>query len=290
MRSTGNTLVERVEQGFAKPINTLSTSPNPKWTPELSADEVWEFDLEKANAILDEAGYEDTDGDGVREMPGGGQPLNFSYMVRSDSVSAPPIAEFFTAWLKEIGIATTRKTVDDSQLTEIIGKGTYDIFFWGWTPFVDPDPMLSYFQCNQIASDPEDPTNYYNDANYCDEEYDRLYEQQKVELDDQKRVDIVHEMLRRHQQWGVYHSLYVYPDLQAYVKGRFEGFVRQPEGVGPVIYSNTSPSYAQLKPITATAGVGGGGGGGERRHHRDRSRGGARRGHRWVHARAARHG
>ena len=41
------------------------------------------------------------------------------------------------------------------------------MFHWSWTPFVDPDFMLSVFQCNQIAQDPADPTNYYNDANWC---------------------------------------------------------------------------------------------------------------------------
>ena len=151
--------------------------------------------------------------------------------------------------------------VDDSQLTEIIGKGDYDIFFWGWTPFVDPDTMLSYFTCDQIASDPENPTDYYNDANYCDPGYDKLYEQQKVELDDQKRVDIVHEMLERQAKWGVYQTLYTEPDTQAYVKDRFEGWVRQPAETGPVLYSNTSPTYARLKPVSATASGGDDGGG-----------------------------
>jgi peptide/nickel transport system substrate-binding protein len=141
---------------------------------------------------------------------------------------------------------------DDSQLTTIIGKGEYDMFAWGWVPFVDPDPMLSYFTCDQVSSDPEDPTNYYNDANFCDPEYDKLYAQQKVELDDAKREDIVHEMLTRFQQSGTYHVIYTEPELQAYVKDRFEGFVRQPAEVGPVLYSNTSPSYAQLKPASAS--------------------------------------
>ncbi len=100
------------------------------------------------------------------------------------------------------------KVADDSQLTTIIGKGDYDMFAWGWTPFVDPDTMLSYMTCDQVSADPEDPTNYYNDANYCDEEYDRLYEQQKVELDPEKRKEIVHEMLTRWQQSAVYNVIW----------------------------------------------------------------------------------
>jgi peptide/nickel transport system substrate-binding protein len=253
------TIVARVVNGHGTPAETLSTSPDTSWTPKIPADQVFDFDLDKARQILEDAGYKDTDGDGVREMPGGGKPLNFVYYVRSDGETGPKIAEFVTGWLKEIGIATTKKVADDSQLTTIIGKGDYDMFAWSWTPFVDPDPMLSYFTCDQVASDPKDPTNYYNDANYCDPQYDKLYQQQKVELDRDKREEIVHRMLTRFQQWATYHVLATEPDLQAYVKGRFDGFVRQPAKIGPVIYSNTSPSYALLKPVTASVGGDSGG-------------------------------
>jgi peptide/nickel transport system substrate-binding protein len=256
------TLVARVLNGHGTVAETLSTSPDPKWTPDIPADQLYEFDLDKGKQILEDAGYKDSDGDGVREMPNGGKPLNFTYYVRSDGETAPKIAEFVTGWLKEIGIDTTEKVADDSRLTEIIGKGDYDIFSWGWTPFVDPDPMLSYFTCDQIASDPEDPTNYYNDANYCDPEYDKLYQQQKVELDRAKREEIVHEMLTRFQKSAVYNVIYTYPDTQGYVKDRFEGFVRQPAKIGPVVYSNTSPSYAQLKPVSASSSSGDDDGGG----------------------------
>ena len=39
----------------------------------------------------------------------------------------------------------------------VIGKGDYDMFVWGWTPFVDPDPMLSYFTCDQVSERPRGP-------------------------------------------------------------------------------------------------------------------------------------
>lgn len=255
------TIVARVLNGHGKPAETLSVSPDPSWTPEIPADQAFDFDLDKAKQMLEDAGYKDTDGDGIREMPGGGKPLNFIYYVRSDGETGPEIAEFVTGWLREIGIDTTKKVADDSQLTTIVGKGEYDMFAWGWVPFVDPDPMLSYFTCPQVASDPKDPTNYYNDANYCDPQYDKLYAQQKVELDHGKRQEIVHRMLTRFQQSGTYHVLYTEPELQAYVKNRFEGFVRQPGNTGPVFYSNTSPSYALLKPVSASSGGGDGGGG-----------------------------
>lgn len=254
------TIVDRVLRGIGEPAEAVSPSANPAWTPDIPEDQRFEFDLEKAKQILDDAGYEDTDGDGIREMPGGGQPLNFRYAVRSESDSAPRIAEFITGWLKEIGIGTTQKTYDDGQLTEVIGKGDYDMFVWGWTPYVDPDPMLSYFTCDQVSSDPEDPTNYYNDASLCDPEYDKLYKQQKTELDPDKRMDIVHEMLTRFYSHAGYLPLYYQGDLQAYRKDRFTGWQKQPADIGPVLFSNSSPSYQTLKLASATGGGASGGG------------------------------
>jgi len=260
------TIVNRVIAGLAKPADTLSTSPNPEWSPQIPAEQQLDFNLDKAKQILDQAGYKDTNGDGIREMPGGGKPLKFRYAVRTEGDTAQPTAELITGWLRQIGIATTQKVYDDSRLTEVIGKGDYDLFSWGWTPFVDPDPMLSYFTCDQVASDPEDPTNYYNDANWCDKQYDALYKQQKVELDHAKRVDLVHQMLTRFYESATYDVLYVYPDLQAYRKNRFTGWTRQPEGTGPVLFSNSSPTYAKLAPFVASASTGkaddGGGGSG----------------------------
>jgi peptide/nickel transport system substrate-binding protein len=261
------TIVKRVLSGLGTPADTLSVSPDTSWSPKIPDGQRFDFDIAKANQILDQAGYKDTNGDGIREMPGGGRALKFRYGVRSEGDAGEPTAELISGWLRQIGIATTQKVYNDSQLTEVIGKGDYDLFVWGWTPFVDPDPMLSYFTCDQVSQDPKDPTNYYNDANWCDHTYDALYKQQKVERDRAKRMDIVHQMLTRFYDSAVYDVLYTYPDLQAYRKNKFTGWIRQPEGTGPVIFSNTSPTYASLKPVTASAtggdsGDSGGGSGG----------------------------
>ena len=51
-------------------------------------------------------------------------------------------------------------------------------------------------------------------------------------------------MLTRFYESAVYDVLYTYPDLQAYRKDRFTGWIRQPEKTGPVLFSNSSPTYA----------------------------------------------
>ena len=252
------TLLDRVYLGLGSVEESISPSADPAWVPEIPAEEQFEYDSVKANQILDDAGYADTDGNGVREMPGGGDPLEFTYYVRSESEVAPPVAEFVSGWLDEIGIKLELKPISADELITVIGKGDYDMFHWSWTPYVDPDAQLSYFQCNQIASDPDDPTNYYNDANYCDPEYDKLYNQQKVELDQEKRMEIVHQMLRRWHESAVYQVFALTPDLQAYRTDRFAGWLNQPAEVGPVIFSNTSPTYRNLT-VAASSSSGGDG-------------------------------
>ena len=60
-------------------------------------------------------------------------------------------------------------------------------------------------------------------------------------------------MLERFYSQAVYLPLYNQADLQAYRTDRFEGWQRQPAETGPVLFSNTSPSYATLKVPTASS-------------------------------------
>ncbi len=251
------TIIDRVDAGIGAPALTISPSPNPEWLPDIPVEEQFTFDLERARQILEAAGYRDTNGNGIREMPRGGDDINLVFAVRTDSQIAPPISEFVKGWLEDIGLGVTLKPMNESQLTVVIGKGDYDLFHWSWTPFVDPDPMLSYFTCDQLSSDPDNPTDYYNDANWCDPRYDRLYKEQNQELDRARRVELVHQMLRLMYDSATYNNLAQNPDLQAYRTDRFEGWLRQPAEVGPVIFSNTSPTYANLTPIAGGGSSGG---------------------------------
>ncbi len=247
-------LFERVALGIGDKGTTMSPSADTTWVPDLG-DELYTYDPDRANQILDDAGYLDTDGDGVREMPDGGQPLEFRYAERSESTIAAPIREFVTEWLADIGIATTVDVMDDTQLYDVQVAGNYDIFVWGWTPYVDPDPMLSYFLCDQVTTDVEAPGS--NDANWCSEEYDALYEQQKVELDPERRREIVAEMLRLFNRESTYLVLLQDADVQAYRTDRFEGWLQQPAETGPVLFTNTSPAYVNLSVIGGDDGGGG---------------------------------
>lgn len=242
-------VIEDLWFGLAGPLETMSPGADEaKWIPEISADKAFTYDPDRANQILDDAGYLDTDGDGIREMPDGTNPIILRHAVNTDGDLAGPIGELFTGWMQAIGIGVELASYDQDALFGVIVEGDYDTFFWGWVPFVDPDPMLSYFTEAELES--------YNDANWTDPRFEELYLEQKVELDPQRRIDIVHEMLTILHDAAVYIPMYLGPDLQAYRTDTFEGWVRQPADVGPVMFSNSSPSYRLLRPVGSDA-VGG---------------------------------
>ena len=240
-------VIEDLWFGLASPLETISPSADPKWMPEISEDERFDYDPVLANQILDDAGYLDTDGDGVREMPDGTNPIVIRHAVNTDGDLAGSIGDLMVGWMEEIGIGVTLESYAADALFGVLVDGTYDTFYWGWVPFVDPDPMLSYFTEAEIGN--------YNDANWFDPAYDALYTEQNQEVDPDRRVEIVHEMLTIFHDAAVYIPMYIAPDLQAYRTDTFEGWVKQPAEIGPVIYNNTSPSYVQLTPIGADAGA-----------------------------------
>ena len=233
-------VIEDLWFGLASPLEVMSPSADPKWLPEIPEEDVLSYDVERANQILDDGGYLDTDGDGVREMPDGTNPIVLRHAVNTDGDFADAIGNLFQGWMEEIGIGVTLESYDQDALFGVIVDGTYDTFFWGWVPFVDPDPMLSYFTEAELGN--------YNDANWFDPAYDALYVEQNQELDEGARIEMVQEMLTILHDAAVYIPVYLGPDLQAYRTDTFDGWVRQPVEVGPVMFSNSSPSYVLLTP------------------------------------------
>jgi peptide/nickel transport system substrate-binding protein len=239
-------VIEDLWFGLASPLETISPSADPKWLPDIPEENRLGYDPELANQILDEAGYLDGDGDGIREMPDGSNPIVIRHAVNTDSDLAGPIGELMVGWMEAIGIGVTLESYDQDALFSVIVEGTYDTFFWGWTPFVDPDPMLSYFTEAEVGN--------YNDANWFDPEFEAMYLAQKEEIDEGERIAIVQDMLTLFHDAAIYIPMYLGPDLQAYRTDTFEGWVKQPAEIGPVMFTNSSPSYARLSPIGAEGG------------------------------------
>ena len=245
-------MVDKVLNGFGKPAVGISASANPAFDYQVEADQTYSYDPAKANALLDEAGWIDTNGDGVRDKDG--VELKLRYFDRSVG-GAADTTPFITGFLKDVGIATDVKTFDEDSLAAIQSKSEFDLYTWGWSPYADPDNMLSNFTSSAVPTDPA--VGGYNDGNWCNAEYDALYAQQHVELDPVKRADLIQQMHKIFVNDGPYAVLFKYDNLQAFRSDRWQNFERQPAEVGPIMFTQTSSAYLNLEPVSGDSGGGG---------------------------------
>jgi len=181
----------------------------------------YSFDVAEANRILDEAGYKDADGDGVREMPDGSRPLTFRLQWPSDSIDAPRMAEMLAEMWKEVGVATEPSAVDPDALTAACCPAfDFDIILWGWGSDPDPSLLLGVMTSAEISTGS-------SESGYSNPEYDALYDQQATELDLQKRIAIVHQMQQIAFDDVVYIIPYYEQAIQAYRVDRFSGWLTE---------------------------------------------------------------
>jgi peptide/nickel transport system substrate-binding protein len=181
--------------------------------------EDYAFDLAEANRLLDEAGYQDTDGDGVRQMPDGSRPLEFRLNFPSDSSTAPRVAELLTESWGQIGVKLQPQALDPDTLTSVCCPTfDYDVLIWGWGSDPDPGFLLSVHLTDEI------PTGN-SETGYSNPEFDALYAQQATELDPEKRKEIIWKMQEILHDDVVYIVPYYAEEVQAYRTDRFQGWI-----------------------------------------------------------------
>jgi peptide/nickel transport system substrate-binding protein len=169
--------------GYFEPATTFIAPVMGDW--HNSEIDVVSFDAAMANQTLDDAGYLDTDGDGVREYSDG-TPLHYRFMTGDDAVSAR-VGEVIAAGLAQAGISTELQPVDfNTQMNKAFYEYDFDLNYWYWGMDPDPDFGGVIFLCDQLW--------WWNDSGYCDEEYDALYAASRVAVDHQERVDAVWAM------------------------------------------------------------------------------------------------
>ena len=243
-------MVDKILNGYGTPGSTIIP---PLYTTLHIDPGTQTYDPALANQILDDAGYA-MGPDGVRVGPDG-VPMKYRLFVRTDSDSSVKSGEYFKSYLAAIGIEAEIKPVDENALFEIIGRGEFDMFEWGWVVEPDPDYQLSTFTCAKRSY--EDGGEIYadlSDSFYCDEEYDQLYAAQSEETDQTARADIVKQMQQILYDAVPYVVTYYYDNLEAYRSDRFTGFVGQPEGSGSLLFQYGVYTYANVAPVSADSG------------------------------------
>lgn len=158
------------------------------------------FDLDKAKALLAEAGWKDTDGDGILDKDG--RKLEFEVILGDF-----PIGKAIVVNLKEnlarIGGVLNIHILEWSALSQRMNEHNFDGVLFAWSLGDDPDPF-DMWHSSQIA-------NGINYCNYSNATLDKLLEEGRSELDRNKRAAIyhrVHEIVAEDQPYTFLFSTY----------------------------------------------------------------------------------
>jgi peptide/nickel transport system substrate-binding protein len=210
-------IIDVVYLGQASPGTTLIPDGLGVWYNTDIKD--YPFDLALANQILDDAGYMDTDNDGVREMPDGTNPLVYRMNWPSDSIDGPRLAELLSEMWGEVGVKVEPQAMDPDALTAVCCPAfDFDVMLWGWGSDPDPNLLLSVMTTDEI------PTGS-SETGYSNPEFDDLYYQQASEMDFETRKELVWKMEQIVFDDVVYIIPYYDPALQAYRTDRFSGWI-----------------------------------------------------------------
>ena len=234
---------------------------DPDWHWEPPADIKYTYDPAKAAELLDAAGYPDGDGDGVREFKG--EPIELRLIARSESSEEQQMGKLIAGWFKDVGIPVELSVMDSSTLSDTILNyegdvltPDFDMFLWGWYLDYDPGSMLSYFTEAQIGN--------WSDCFWTDPEYEELYKQQAVELDPNKRKELIDRMQQILYEQSPYIVTDYRPDFEAYNTAKWEGYIAIPHPNGntlvPPFGNGGYANFLTIKPKTAVAAETSGGG------------------------------
>lgn len=219
---------------------------SPDWHWEPSADERYDFDLEKCKELLDEAGYKDVNDDGYREDKSG-KSMTLRLWARTESVDSQNAGKLIAGWFKDVGLKINFETMDNGALSDAIYSydgsdwaPDYDMFLWGWGGSMDPNFILSVFTGDQVGS--------WSDCGYANSTYDALYEKQSTTLDKAKRKQLIDQMQQILYEDSPYIVLAYAHETQAYNTDRWTGWVESPSKSGAVWFTDNIDSFLNLEP------------------------------------------
>jgi len=189
------------------------------WNPSVKD---FDFNPERARALLAEAGWNRLNADGV--LMKNGRPLRFTILTNQGNDQRLKTAQIIQQRLGKVGIEVKIRVLEwASFITHFIDKGNFEAVLLGWT--ITPDPDL-FDVWHSSKTGPKE----LNFIGFKNPEVDRLIEQGRNTFDIGRRKECyyrIQEILAREQP---YTFLYV-PDALPVVSSRFRGIEPAPAGI-----------------------------------------------------------
>lgn len=141
------------------------------------------YDPDGAKALLEEAGYKDTDGDGFVETPSG-EKLELNFVIYTSREELNVYAQAAQASLKDMGINVKLNTVSYETLLDMRDSGEFDMLIWNVLVANTGDPE-KYLRENWYS------TSSSNQMGYDNPQVDELLDQLVTEFNEDTRKNLI---------------------------------------------------------------------------------------------------
>jgi peptide/nickel transport system substrate-binding protein len=177
-------ITQYIQKGFGKvvagPFYIFGKQNDPNIKP-------WPFDLEKAKQLLDEVGWIDHDGDGIRDRDG--TPFRFKLLYPSGNDTSERIVKMMKDDMAKIGIDVIADPIEWSIFLERVNKSDFDAYIGAWGGTIESDPY-QIFHSSQIQNRGS------NRVGFSNAQADALIEQARRAIDEDMRYSLYHQFDR----------------------------------------------------------------------------------------------
>ena len=181
----------------------------------------WPYDPQKAAQLLDEAGWKDTDGDGIRDKDG--IPFRFKYSYVAGNISAEQMARLLKDDAAKVGIEVIPNPTEWSIFIGNVNARDFDVVELMWGGVIEEDPY-QIFHSSQIQGRGNNYVSFNN------RQADELMERARRELDEEKRYALYHQFHRILHEEQPYTFLMTRPRYY-FIDKRFENVIVHKLGI-----------------------------------------------------------
>ena len=207
-------IIDNLLKGQASLATGLLSPSN--WAYESDV-RTYNYDVEKAKVLLDEAGYHDPDGDGPQPR------FKLVYKTSTDPLRIRT-GEVFQEQLKKVGIEISEiQSFEWAKFYEDIKSGNFQIFTLQWVGITEPDIFYSVYHSKMV------PPEGRNRGRYSNPRIDELTEQGRQVIDIQERKKMYSEIQKILAEDVPYIYLW-YPHNIVVLHKRVQGFTLYPDG------------------------------------------------------------
>lgn len=169
--------------GYAIPISGPFNPLSPQSNPDIKP---WPFDADAARKLLTEAGFKDTDNDGLLNGPDG-KPLVVKISFPSASETYNRVVLLMKDNFAKAGVVLEEDPLEWNVLLERMKNRQLDAYMLGWSGSIEGDPF-QIFHSSMIEGTGD------NTISYANPKLDKLLEKARTTVDEASRMKMWHQV------------------------------------------------------------------------------------------------